>query len=421
MDEVSTSPSKKSHTLLWKHADFMKLWLGQTISEFGSQITGLALSLTAVIVLHATANDMGVLEALQGIPFLFALFAGVLADRVRRRPLLIFADSGRFVLLILIPLAVLFHVLNMGFLFVVVFGVGCLTVLFDVAYQSYLPSVVSSSELVEGNSKLESTRAVSAIAGPALAGVLVQWLTAPFALLIDAGSYLVSVISIIVIRRSESIETLPHQLGIWTQIREGMAFVVKNSFLRSIVITTALGNFFSGITGAVMILFAVRGIGMNASLLGVVYALDAIGAAVGAIMGGRLGRSVGLGRAIIIAQTSSTIGGFLLPLAHRPVVVGFSLYVASGVLISFGAVAYNVNQVSARQAITPAQLLGRMTASIRFIIWGIIPFGSLLGGILGSHIGLRPTLMISAAGGVLPVLWAVLSPIRAMRSVSEIG
>ncbi|GMA61674.1 MFS transporter [Alicyclobacillus fastidiosus] len=398
--------------------DFMKLWFGQTISEFGSQVTGLALPLTAVLFLHATANEMGILKALQSVPFLFAFFAGVLSDRVRRRPLLVIADSGRFVLLSLIPLVVLFHGLKMWVLFAVVFGVGCLTVLFDISYQSYLPSVVTSSALVEGNSKLETTRAVSGIVGPAITGVLVQWLTAPFALLVDAGSYLVSVLSLVSIRSPETVPTSPNEQKIWMQIREGLTFVVRHSFLRSIVITTALGNFFSfGVTGAVMVLFAVRGIGMNASLLGVVYALDAIGAAAGAFTGGRLGKSVGVGWAIIIAQISSTIGGLLLPLAHRPVLVGFSFYVASGVLISFGAVAYNVNQVSARQAITPPHLLGRMTASVRFIIWGIIPFGSLVGGILGSHIGLRSTLAISAIGGILPVLWAVFSSIRSMKSV----
>lgn len=397
--------------------DFLKLWLGQTISEFGSQVTGLAFALTAVLVLHATANDMGILEALQGTPFLFALFAGVLVDSVRRRPLLIIADCGRAILLGLIPLTVLFHDLRIWVLYAVVFGIGCLTVLFDVSYQSYLPSVVKNSSLLEGNSKLETTRAISGIVGPALAGALVQWLTAPFALLVDAGSYLVSVFSLVSIRSSEIIPTPPSEQNIWKQIREGLEFVVRHPFLRSIVITTGIGNFFSGVTGAVMVLFAVRGIGMNASLLGVVYTLDAIGAAVGAFLGGRLGKSVGIGWAIIIAQISSTFGGWLLPLAHRPVMVGFAFYVASGVLISFGAVAYNINQVSARQAITPPHLLGRMTASVRFIIWGIIPFGSLVGGILGSHIGLRLTLVISAIGGVLPVLWTVFSPIRSMKSV----
>lgn len=407
--------------------DFMKLWFGQTVSAFGSQVTGLALSLTAVLVLHATASDMGYLEALQSAPFLFALFAGVLVDRVRRRPLLIIADSGRFVLLGLIPLIVLFHALKLWVLFTVVFGVGCLTVLFDISYQSYLPSVIDKSALVDGNGKLEITRATSGIVGPAIAGALVQWLTAPFALLFDAGSYIVSVLSLVSIRHSEAAPTTPGKQKIWGQIREGLTFVVRNPFLRAIVITTTLANFFSGITGTVLVLFAVRGLGMNASLLGIVYSLNAIGAAIGAFVGGRLGRTVGIGRAIIFAQITCTIGGLLLPLAQRPVMVGFAFYVASGLLISFGAVAYNVNQVSARQAITPTHLLGRMTASVRFIIWGIIPFGSLIGGILGSHIGLRPTLVIAAVGGVLPLLWAVFSPIRSMTSTtvlqtrSEIG
>lgn len=411
------SPITEPPMSLWKHMDFMKLWFGQTISELGSQVTGLALSLTAVLFLHATASEMGVLEALQSAPFLLALFAGVLVDRVRRRPLLMIADSGRLVFLGLIPLLFLLHALRMWVLFSVVFAVGCLTVLFDISYQSYLPSVVKNSALVEGNSRLETTRATSAIIGPAAAGALVQWMSAPLALLIDAGSYLVSVLSLLSIRHSETMPPPLSEQKITRQIREGLAFVFRHPFLRAIVIVTGIANFFSGVTGAVMVLYAVRGLGMNASLLGMVYALDAVGAAFGAVMGGRLGKSVGVGWAIIIGQISATVGGLILPLAHRPTGVGFLFYVASGVLVSFGAVAYNVNQVSARQAITPSQLLGRMTASIRFIIWGIMPFGSLVGGFLGSHIGMRPTLIIGALGGVFPLLWAVLSPIRSLKRV----
>lgn len=414
----STSTVKPPGQTLWRHVDFMKLWFGQTVSEFGSQVTGLAFSLTAVTWLHATARQMGVLEALQTLPFLLiGLFAGVFVDRVRRRPLLVGADIGRCLLLAAIPLLALMHGLTMWWLAGVAFGVGCLTVLFDIAYQGYLPSIVARADLVEGNGKMEGTRAMSGMAGPAIAGLLVQWLTAPVALLVDAGSYVVSVLSLLSIRRVEPSPAPAPEQRMWKQIGEGLTYVWRHPFLRTVIVSTAFSNFFSGVTSAVAVLFAVRDLGFTASLLGVVYALNAVGSAVGALAAARMGKRLGIGWAIVTAQMLAMLGSFILPFAVRPLPFAFACFVVSGMLTSFGAVAYNVNQVSVRQAITPPQMLGRMTASIRFIIWGIMPFGALAGGLLGSHIGLRLTLVTSAAGSIIPVVWLLFSPLRPLKQV----
>ncbi len=406
--------------ILWRHVDFLKLWFGQTVSEFGSQVTGLAFSLTAVTWLHATARQMGFLEALQTLPFLLiGLFAGVFVDRVRRRPVLVSADMGRALLLAVVPTLAIVHGLTLWWLAGVAFGVGCLTVLFDVAYQSYLPSIVTSSELIEGNGKLEGTRAVSGMTGPAIAGVLVQLLTAPVALLVDAGSYVVSVLSLISIRRTEPSPQPTTEQHVWRQIGEGLSYVLRHPFLRSVVISTAFSNFFAGVTSAVMVLFAVRDLGFTASLLGLVYAVNAVGAAIGALAAAKMAKHLGVGWAIVAASVIAMLGSFILPLAVRPLPLAFGFFVVSGMLTSFGAVAYNVNQVSVRQAITPPHMLGRMTASIRFIIWGIMPFGALTGGLLGAHIGLRPTLMTAAVGSIAPVVWLLFSPLRPLKQVDR--
>lgn len=402
---------------LWRHREFGKLWAGQTISLFGSQVTFLALPLTAVLTLKATAAQMGILGAVQFAPFLLVgLFAGVWVDRARRRPILMAADFGRALLLSSIPAAALLHRLGMPQLYVIGFLVGILTVFFDVAYQSFLPALVSREALVEGNSKLGASEALAQIGGPGIAGLLVQLITAPIAIFVDATSFLASVLFLGLIRTPEPAPLARSQgRNIWAEIGEGLRVVVGNPLLRSIAGCTATSNLFGTILQTVYLLYAVRALGISAGLLGLIFAVGSAGGLLGAVLAGRITLRVGLGPAIWGAILLGSVASLLVPLAVRPLVLAIPLLMAAQIGRGLGGTLYNINQVSLRQTITPDHLLGRMNASMRFIVWGTIPLGSLIGGFLGEAIGLRPTLVVGAIGGLLSVLWVLLSPVRTLR------
>lgn len=396
-----------------RHRDFLKLWLGQTVSEFGSQVTTVALPLTAAIFLHADAAQMGILGALATVPFLvMSLLAGVYVDRLARRPLLIAADVIRFVLMALIPLLWLTHRLSIPDLYIIQFLIGCMTVLFDLAYQSYLPSLISREMLVEGNGKLETTRAASQVLGPGLGSVLVQLLAAPAALAADALSYGVSVVSLLAIGTREEPQPKTGERQMWQEIGEGLRFVFANRLLWSLAGCTGTANFFSSLTGAVYVLYFIHGLHFRGALVGVVFGVGAIGGLVGAVAAPRITRKLGLGTALVVAIMISAVFQLLVPLApvHSPVAMGMLMLAKWSTF--FGSVVYNINQVSLRQAITPNRLLGRMNASIRFLIWGTMPLGSLAGGLLGSLVGLHMTLWVGVVGGLGSVVWLVTSPVR---------
>ena len=402
---------------LWRHREFGKLWAGQTISLIGSQVTSLALPLTAVLTLKASAAQMGVLGAVQFAPFLLVgLFAGVWVDRARRRPILMAADFGRALLLASIPAAALVHRLGMPQLYVAGFLAGILTVFFDVAYQSFLPALVSREALVEGNSKLGASEALARIGGPGIAGVLVQAVTAPMAILADAGSFLASVLFLGLIRTAEPAPLPRNQRrNIWAEIGEGLRLVVGNSLLRGIAGCTATSNLFGNMAEAVYVLYVVRTLGISPGLLGLIFAVGSVGGLLGAVFAGRATLRAGLGPAIWGAILCSSAAGLLVPLAQRPLLLAIPLLVAAQIGGGFGSTLYNINQVSLRQTITADHLLGRMNASMRFIVWGTIPAGSLIGGFLGQAIGLRPTLIVGAAGSVLSVVWLLASPVPKLR------
>lgn len=412
---MTTRPRRVGRPTLLHHPDFLRLWAGQSISQFGSQITLLALPLTAVLYLHATAAEMGILGAMAMAPFLLVgLFLGVYVDRGRRRPLLVGADAGRALLLLVVPALYALHRLSIGVLYGEEFLLGSLTVLFDVAYQSYLPALVSADALVEGNSKLEVSRAVAQIGGPGMAGLLVQWVTAPLAVAVNAVTYVGSVASLLLIRTPEPAPARRREGGIGRQIKEGLDTVFKNAYLRSIAGCTATANLFNSMGQAVYVLYAVHRIGVTPGLLGVIYGLGSAGALAGAVLADRLARRLGVGRLIVLASLASAAGELLVPLARPPIPVGLPILVAASLTISVGGTVYNITQVSLRQAITPGRILGRMNASMRFVVWGVMPIGSLIGGALGSHVGLRPTLVVAAVGGLGAPLWVRFSPIRAL-------
>lgn len=402
---------------LWRHREFTKLWAGQTVSQFGSQVTFLALPLTAALTLDASAAQMGILSALETAPFLIVgLFAGVWVDRRRRRPLLIAGDLGRAVVLLAIPAADLLGFLRMDVLFVVAALTGLCTLFFDVAYQSYLPALVEREHLVEGNSKLEVSRSAAQIAGPGLAGALVQILTAPLAILADAVSFLVSAGFLLSIRAPEPAPAPPSaHRNLWREIAEGLRAVFGNPNLRAIAACTASLNISSSLMFAVFVLYATRNLHIKAGLLGVIFAAGNVGFLLGALLAGRLAGRFGVGPAIIAGALVSALGSLLVPLAGGQKLVVIAVLIAAQAVIGFGGTVYNITQVSLRQTITPDRLQGRMNATMRFIVWGVIPLGALAGGALGDAIGLRPTLVVGALTGLVAFLWVLASPLRALH------
>jgi MFS family permease len=407
---------------LWSNPDFLKLWVSETISLFGTQVTLLALPLTAVLALDASAFQMGVLGALQYAPFfLVSLPAGVWVDRLRRRPILVGANLGRALLLGSVPLAAMFGVLSMGLLYAVSFLVGVLTVCFDIAYQSYLPSLVGRERLVEGNSKLEVSNPVAQVAGPAVGGGLVQLLTAPLAVLADAASYLVSASLLGTIRAREEEPARAAERDLRSEIGEGLRVVLGSRLLRPIAGYTGASNLFGAVTGAVFLLYVTDSLGVEPALLGLVFGVGSVGALLGALLPARAARRFGIGPSIVGASVLLGLGGLLVPLASGPLPVAVGLLVAAQLIMGLANTVYNVNQISLRQAITPDRLLGRMNASMRFLVWGTIPVGSLLGGALGEAIGLRATLFVGAFGELLATCWVLFSPVRTLRDQPEIG
>jgi len=400
---------------LWRDLDFVKLWIGQTISEIGSRITIVALPLIAVLILNARPFQMGMLAGIGGFASLiFGLAAGLCVDRLRRRPILIVTDLGRAAVLGSIPLAAVFGILRMQQIYAVVAVAGILTVLFDVAYQSYLPSLVERDQILEGNSKLAFSSSIAEIAGPGLTGILVQLLTAPIAILLDAISFLVSALTVWLVRKPEPQVVPASRLHVWEELTAGMRAIAQSPIRRAFAGHSGTAGFFGGFFASLYVLYAISDLHLSPALLGAVIALGGIGNVIGAAIAPRLMRRVGIGAALIGSLLIMGAASLMIPLAHGSVVTATAFLM----LAQVGDVCwpvFNVCELSLRQAITPSEVLGRVNAVMQMLNRGLLPIGSLAAGILGEMIGLRPTLAVGAAGLLLSSLWLVLSPIRTMR------
>ena len=403
---------------LWRNGDFLRLWSAQTISVFGSQITMLALPLAALLLLDASATEIALLAALEWLPWLlFSLPVGALIDRVRRQPVLVLADVGRGVALASLPAAYAFDAMTLWQLYAVGFLMGVLTVFFDVAYQSYLPSLVERRQLADGNSKLEISRSGAQLAGPGAGGGLVQLLTAPVAILADAVSYLISATLLVRIKREERFQKPADGTRLRHEIVEGIRFVFADRILRPSMAFVAISNFFGNVLWTVFIVYAVRRLGWSPGTIGLVLSLGNLGFLAGATLAPRVSTRFGVGPTMI---ASAMLGGWpclAVPLA--PAAYSVPLIVGALVVSSFAIVLYNVVAISLFQAITPDRLLGRMNASRRFVVWGVIPLGQLTSGGLAAWIGLRPTLLVGAVGASLAFLPLLFSPVRTLRDVPE--
>lgn len=404
---------------LWRHADFLKLWAGQTISVIGGAITTLALPSLAILQFHASALIVGLLLAIQRLPFLvLALFFGVLADRVRRRPLMILADAGRAIALGSIPLAFALHALSLTQVFIVALAMGIGEVVFDVSYLAYLPSLVGPADITEGNNKLTSSFSIALLAGPGLGGVLIQVLGAAQAIGANAISYVVSVLTLAWIRQPE-----PHprptgeRQGVSRELVEGIRLVFEHPLLRSQLAFMTTLSIAEQLAFPVYLIYFYRQLHLTPGEAGVIFAGFGIGALAGSIVAARAVRLLGLGRAMALGAAGTPMLMLSLPLALRLPPVPWLLFTFT--ISAIGLTVMDIQQVSLRQGLTPDRLQGRMNATFRTVFWGSWTFANFAGGFLAQRIGAVPTFLIAAGLGVLPILIILGGPIGRLRTHPE--
>ncbi|MHB8575799.1 MAG: MFS transporter [Dehalococcoidia bacterium] len=404
-------------TGLWRNPDFLKLWSGQTISVFGSLIGRPALSFAAILTLHASPLQMGLLAVFTQAPgFLIGLPAGVWVDRLRKRPLLIAADLGRAAILVTIPIFAWLGYLSLGQLYAAALLAGLLTIFFDVAYQSYLPALVQRDELVEANSKLQGTESIAEIGGFGLAGIIVQVLSAPAAILIDAVTFLWSALFVSSIRRREP-DPAPaaERESLRTELNEGLRAIWRDRMLRALAGSTLTMYFGFGTVGSLITLFCVRDLGISPGPLGVIWCVGGLSSLAGAATAGRVTRRLGLGRTLVVMAALSGLFMLFVPAAAgAPLIIGACL-VAQQLFVDYVEEIHSIDHVSLRQAITPERLLGRVNATTRFLQSSAQLIGALLGGVLGQAVGVRPTLVLACFIVTASALWLAASPIRALR------
>jgi MFS family permease len=399
---------------LWRDGEFLKLWFGQAVSEVGSQVSQLALPTVAILVLGASPFQVGLLAAFENLAFpVLGLVAGVYVDRLRRRPIMIACDLGRMLALASVPVAFAFGVLGMTQLYVVALVTGVGTVFFDVAYQSYLPALIPRGDLVEGNTKLQVTGSAAQMAGPALAGFLIQLVGPARAVAADAASFLLSVASLWWIRRPEpapSPGTESGRHGFFSEMWEGIHVVFGNPTIWKIAGSTGTSNLGSNIFFAVFLIYAYRVLHLSPGTIGLIFGAGAVGGLLGALSGSWIARRIGLGPTLFVTIVTGGLAMILVPLAQFGLAV--PLLLLATVIQSFTTPVYNINQVSLRQAITPDRVQGRMNATVRTIIWGTMPIGAIIGGLIGSTYGIFPAMYIGIGVATFAGFWILLGPVR---------
>ena len=415
---VTTIISSRPETL-WRHRDFLLLWGGQTISEIGSQVTVLAVPLVAVLVLKATTLQIGLLTAAEVSAYLLvSLPAGALVDRVAKRRLMMWCDAARLVAIGSIPAAAALGALTLGQLYAAAVVTGLFSVFFSVAYPSYLPTLLTRDQLVDGNGKLGTTQSFAQIAGPGLGAALVGAFGPAAAMVVDAASYAVSAGGLWAIRTPEprpAAQVPGERPRLRTQIREGLAYLVRDPILIKGVAWSGSANFFVVMVEALGPVFLVRTLHLRPGYVGLLLALGAVGGVAGGLSAGALSRRIGSARISWLSMTVFSLPGLLIP-AARP--GGWVLLFAAGwVSWTFSSTVCGIALLSYRQATTPPELLGRVNAAARWINWGTLPLGGLAGGVLGSALGVRTTLWIATIGGCSAGLWLLFSPLRGLRDI----
>jgi len=390
-----------------RQAGFLRLWLGQSVSLVGSQVTLIALPLTAILTLHAGPAEMGWLRVASTAPFLLlGLLAGAWVDRRSRLGVLVLSNLGQALLLACIPALALAGLLRMELLYVLAFAVGILTVLFDVAYQAFVPSLVASGALVDANSKLETSRSLVAVAGPSLGGLLVELLSAPFAILVDTASFLFSAAMMRSIRDPEPARRPGPAASLLREVWEGLAALLGHPVLAAIAAATTIVNLAVSLGTPIIFLYLVHTLGLSPTLIGVVIAMGGLGGVAGAIAGGRVAGRMPVPAILGLGLGVCGVAILLIASATGPLLIVMTMLMAGQAIFGFGVPFFNVNQLSLRQSLTPARLQARVHATSRTLTWGAIPIGAFVGGQLGAHLGLRPALAISGLGAFVAALVA---------------
>ena len=435
---------------LVRQPDFVKLWAAASVSLLGTQISLIAIPVIAVVLLGAPPFQVALLGTIEFLPFLlFTLPAGVWVDRLPRRHVLIVGDVGRAIMLASIPVAYAFGALTIWQLYVVGFVNGIMTVLFDIADMSYLPTIVERDQLVEGNAKLQASFSLAQVIGQPVGGGVVGLLSAPRAVLLDAISFVVSAVLILAIRRREhsaqpttaeaapdgqvadlagrgisaQVEAAvtadpPTSRSVRREVADGLRFVVGNRYLRPISATTGSSNLFNNILFGVYPVFAYRDLGLSPEVVGLIGGSFGIGALVGAMVASRVAAVIGVGPAIIASAAINAPAALLIPISTTE--TALVLMSIGGFVSGWANVVYNVNQVSLRQTITPERMLGRMNATMRFIVWGTIPIGQIVGGLLATVFSTVVAIWVGAIGGLFAFLPTFFSPVRPLRKIPEV-
>lgn len=412
-----------SVTGLWQDRNFLRFWGGQACSQFGAQITKLAMPVLAVLLLQATEAQVGYLSASGLAAFLLVgLPAGAWIDRMRKRRVMIIADGVRALALGTIPLLHFTGLLQLWHLYLIALVQGTATVFFDVSYQSLVPALVTGEQIADANGKLESTQQIAGLSGPAIAGWLVGLISAPLAILATAGTYLVSLAALLLTRDHEAPRPRQDRPPLHREIAEGLRWTLGDPLLRRIVATSGIANLSTTLIFTLMPIFVLRTLGFSPARMGLLLTLMAVGGLLGAVSTPRLAKRFGDARLIPLAASGSALAMVLVPVALLlPSDAAFWLLAAQGMVANFNALAYNITQVTFRQRMTPTHLLGRMNASVRFFVWGVMPVAALLAGWVGSAIGIVPTLWIGVAGCLLSALPVVLGPFWRLRDISAMA
>jgi MFS family permease len=406
---------------LWRAPDFMRLWLSATIDLFGGQVVDLALPSLAILLLKATPAQVGLLIGLEFVGFpLLGLVAGVWADRLPRRPIMIVANVGPLLAYISIPLAFMAHGLSIGQLYAVALVTGVFNVFYEVAYQSYLPSLVERRDLLEANQKLEVSHSASHTIGPGIGGVIIQWVGPAWAMLSGVIALVISTVALFLIRKREpGRRPVEGQLAraFWGELRTGVGTVVENHILRGLMASDATYTLGMNMMLAVWLVFAYRHLHVSPVQVGLVLSVGALGFVPGALAAVAVARRLGLGRALVVSPFISALGILLIPAALLGVPI--VILVAAWLLIYSPAPVFDINMVSLRQAITADHLQGRMNATFRTAVWAAMPVGSVIGGLLGSAIGVWQTIVLGGVIAVISPVWLLAGPVASLRAQPE--
>ncbi len=405
---------------LWRNRDFRTFWSAQGVSEIGDRVTELALPLVAVTMLGASPTEVGLLTAAVWLPNLASLFIGTWVDqRRRKRALMVGADLFRAGVLLSLPVAYWLDALTLPQLYAIALLTGTAHVVFNTAYAAFFVRLVSRADYLEANGKLSSTRSISFIGGPAVGGLLIQWLTAPVAILVDAVSFLFSAFQL---RRLTTSDVVSGTAGepMLRRAKAGMVYMLLHPYLRASLACATTVNFFTFMGSALLVLFASRNLDLSAGTIGLAFGVGATGGLLGALMAPRLARRLGAGRVIAFGSVVFPAAIAIVALAAGPVGLRAATLAGAEFVSGFAVMCFDVPLNSLQAAVTPDEMRSRVAGAFSSINYGIRPLGAIIGGLLGSWIGVRHTLLIAAAGGTLSVLWLVKSPIIAVRRMEAL-